>query len=66
MPLRRVDLTCASGIDLVQEKVLKQGDQSNESAKEQEKDQKIADFVRKQYKGQTGKEFPIKEKQQRH
>lgn len=60
-PIEEQELNFVSGIDFVQEKVLKK-DQSNESAKEQQQDQKIADFIRKQYKGQTGKEFPIKEK----
>lgn len=50
------------GIDFVQEKFLKQGDQSNESAAEQAKDEKISDFIRGQYKNQTGKDFPIKDK----
>ena len=52
----------AIGIDYVQEKYLHQGDQSHESAAEQAKDKKIADFIRGQYKDHTGKEFPIKEK----
>lgn len=54
--------SATTGIDYVQEKYLKQGDQSNESAAEQAKDKKIAGFIRDQYKGATGKEFPIKEK----
>ncbi|KAK4213285.1 hypothetical protein QBC37DRAFT_400698 [Rhypophila decipiens] len=45
-------------IDLVQEKVLKQGAQDNESAIEQAKDEKIAGFVREQYKKQFGNDFP--------
>ncbi|KAK2806721.1 hypothetical protein FQN50_005715 [Emmonsiellopsis sp. PD_5] len=51
------------GIDYVQEHVLHQGKQDNESAFEQAKDEKIADFIRGQYKSQTGKEFPVKDKQ---
>ena len=46
----------------MQENYLKGGDQKNESAVEQGKDKKIAGFIRSQYKGATGKEFPIKEK----
>lgn len=45
-------------IDFVQEKVFKQGPQDNESAAEQAKDSAIADFIRDQYKKNTGKEFP--------
>ena len=50
------------GIDYVQEHFLGQGPQNNESAIEQAKDKQIANFIRSQYKGTTGKEFPIKEK----
>ncbi|CCO32257.1 hypothetical protein BN14_12238 [Rhizoctonia solani AG-1 IB] len=49
-------------IDWVQEKYLGQGDQSNESALEQAKDEQISDFIRSQYKGATGKDFPIADK----
>ncbi|KAK6342935.1 hypothetical protein TWF718_008313 [Orbilia javanica] len=45
-------------IDYVQENVFKQGPQDNESAAEQAKDGAIADFIRDQYKKNTGKEFP--------
>ncbi|KAM7200613.1 hypothetical protein V8F33_003818 [Rhypophila sp. PSN 637] len=45
-------------IDLVQENVFKQGPQDNESAIEQAKDEKIAGFVREQYKKQFGNDFP--------
>lgn len=38
------------------------GDQSNESAIEQAKDEQISDFIRGQYKSTTGKEFPVKDK----
>jgi hypothetical protein len=38
------------------------GDQSNESALEQAKDEQISDFIRSQYKGATGKDFPIADK----
>lgn len=47
----------------MQEKVLKQGPQTNESAGEQAKDRFIADQIRSQYKNATGKDFPIKEKE---
>jgi hypothetical protein len=53
------------GIDFVQEKFLGAGDQSNESAVEQAKDEQISDFIRKQYKGTTGKDVPIKDKETR-
>ncbi|KAM0701194.1 hypothetical protein Q7P35_011555 [Cladosporium inversicolor] len=50
------------GIDYVQENFLGQGKQDNESAIEQAKDEQISDFIRGQYKGQTGKDFPIADK----
>lgn len=46
----------------MQEKFLGKGDQSNESAAEQAKDEKISDFIRDQYKKATGSEFPIADK----
>lgn len=49
------------GVDFVQER-LGQGDQSNESAIEQAKDEKISDFIRDKYKSQTGKDVPIQDK----
>ncbi|KAI0427224.1 hypothetical protein F5Y09DRAFT_316768 [Xylaria sp. FL1042] len=51
------------GVDWVQENVLGQGDQSNESAVEQAKDEQISDFVRDQYKKTTGSDFPVKDKE---
>ncbi len=48
----------------MQEKVFKQGPQDNESASEQAKDRLIADQIRKQYHTATGKDFPVKEKQE--
>ncbi|KAK9790486.1 putative DNA damage-responsive protein 48 [Seiridium cardinale] len=51
------------GVDWVQENVLGQGQQSNESAAEQAKDEQISDFIRGQYKGTTGKDMPIKDKE---
>jgi hypothetical protein len=41
------------------------GDQSNESAVEQAKDEQISDFIRGQYKSTTGSDFPIKDKETR-
>lgn len=46
----------------MQENVLKQGPQNNESAFEQAKDEKISDAIRDQYKKATGKDFPIADK----
>jgi hypothetical protein len=54
-----------AGIDFVQEKFLGQGPQDNESAVEQAKDEQISDFIRKQYKSGTGKEFPVADKETR-
>ncbi|KAI0194236.1 hypothetical protein F4808DRAFT_441442 [Astrocystis sublimbata] len=51
------------GVDWVQENVLGQGDQSNESAVEQAKDEQISDFVRDQYKKTTGSDIPIQDKE---
>ncbi|KAI1407695.1 hypothetical protein F5Y13DRAFT_195184 [Hypoxylon sp. FL1857] len=50
------------GVDWVQEHVLGQGDQSNESAVEQAKDEQVSDFIRDQYKKTTGSDFPVKDK----
>lgn len=50
------------GVDWVQENVLKQGPQNNESALEQAKDEQISDFIRSKYKGTTGSDFPIADK----
>jgi len=54
-----------SGIDLFQEKVLGHGQQDNESAVEQAKDEKISDFIRGQFKSTTGKDIPIEDKDTR-
>ncbi|KAK3688300.1 hypothetical protein B0T22DRAFT_149958 [Podospora appendiculata] len=51
------------GVDWVQDKFLKQGAQDNESAAEQAKDEQISDFIRDQYKKNTGKEFPVQDKE---
>ncbi|KAI9704129.1 MAG: hypothetical protein M1836_006990 [Candelina mexicana] len=50
------------GVDYVQEHIMGQGPQNNESAVEQAKDEQISDFIRGQYKSTTGKEFPVKDK----
>ncbi|KAL2281294.1 hypothetical protein FJTKL_11717 [Diaporthe vaccinii] len=50
------------GVDWVQENVLGQGKQDNESAVEQAKDEQISDFIRGQYKNTSGKDFPIADK----
>ncbi|RQM04954.1 hypothetical protein DH86_00003878, partial [Scytalidium sp. 3C] len=50
------------GVDLVQQDVLGQGPQDNESALEQAKDEQISDFIRKEYKSTTGSDIPIKDK----
>ncbi|KAI1463444.1 uncharacterized protein F4812DRAFT_446963 [Daldinia caldariorum] len=50
------------GVDWVQEHILGQGDQSNESAVEQAKDEQISDYIRDQYKKTTGSDLPIKDK----
>ncbi|KAF4470277.1 DNA damage-responsive 48 [Fusarium albosuccineum] len=49
-------------VDFVQEKVLGQGNQGNESAAEQAKDEAISDFIRDKYKDTTGKEFFVADK----
>ncbi|KAH7176359.1 hypothetical protein EDB81DRAFT_772479 [Dactylonectria macrodidyma] len=49
-------------VDYVQENFLGQGNQSNESAAEQAKDEAISDFVRDKYKTTTGKEFFVADK----
>lgn len=53
------------GVDFVQEKVLCQGPQDNESAVEQAKDEQISDFIRGQYKDRTGNDIPIEDKETR-
>ena len=58
-------LSLNTGVDMVQQYGLGQGDQSNESAVEQAKDEQISDFIRKQYKSTTGSNIPIKDKETR-
>lgn len=50
------------GVDWVQEHVFKQGPQTNESALEQAKDERISDTIRDGYKRATGKDVPIADK----
>ncbi|KAL1746537.1 hypothetical protein HDZ31DRAFT_62091 [Schizophyllum fasciatum] len=50
------------GVDWVQEHVLGQGPQTNESALEQAKDEQISDAIRRGYKSTTGRDFPIADK----
>ncbi|KAF4968297.1 hypothetical protein FSARC_4242 [Fusarium sarcochroum] len=49
-------------VDFVQEKVLGQGAQNNESATEQAKDEAVSDFIRDKYKTTTGNEFFVEDK----
>jgi hypothetical protein len=53
------------GIDMVQERILGQGPQDNESAVEQAKDEQISDFIREKYRSTTGSDVPIKDKETR-
>ncbi|KAK3395279.1 hypothetical protein B0H63DRAFT_462959 [Podospora didyma] len=50
------------GVDAVQQYGFKQGDQSNESAVEQAKDEQISDYIRKGYKSATGNDVPVQDK----
>lgn len=49
-------------IDFIQEHVLHQGDQSDESALEQMKDEQISDAIRLAWRETTGHELPVKDK----
>lgn len=51
---------------MFQEKVLKEGDQSNETAVEQAKDEAIAGAIRSKYKDATGSDFPIEDKEKKY
>ncbi|TQW03628.1 hypothetical protein V2A60_008527 [Cordyceps javanica] len=53
-------------VDFVQEKFLGQGQQSNETAAEQAKDEAISDYIRDKYKDTTGSDFPIKDKEKKY
>lgn len=57
------ELITVAGVDMVQQYGMGQGDQSNESAVEQAKDEQISDFIRKQYKSTTGTDFPVEDKE---
>lgn len=48
---------------MVQQYGMGQGDQSNESAVEQAKDEQISDFIRSQYKSKAGSDFPVPDKE---
>jgi len=50
------------GVDLFQQHVLGQGDQSNENAMEQQKDEMISDYARSAYKSATGSDVPVADK----
>ena len=52
----------STGVDMFQEKVMGAGDQSNESAAEQAKDEAISDAIRDRYKSATGSDFPVEDK----
>jgi len=49
-------------VDIFQQYILKEGDQSDESAIEQLKDEQISDAIRMAFKSATGKPLPIKDK----
>jgi hypothetical protein len=53
-------------VDFIQEKFMGQGDQSNESAAEQAKDEAMSDFIRDKYQDTTGSDFPIKDKEKHY
>ncbi|KAF7324656.1 Ribokinase [Mycena kentingensis (nom. inval.)] len=50
-------------VDFVQEHILHQGQQSNETAMEQATDEQISDAIRRGYKDVTGHEFFVKDKE---
>ncbi|KAG8730189.1 hypothetical protein FRC11_007296 [Ceratobasidium sp. 423] len=49
-------------VDWVQEHILGQGPQNNKWTLQQAEDKQISDFIHSQYKGVTGKDFPITDK----
>ena len=51
------------GIDYVEQHEFNEGSQDHESAAEQQKDRRIEQGIRTGYKGATGNDFPIKDKQ---
>ncbi len=56
------DAKWLSAVDWVQEHVLKEGQQSNETAAEEAKDEVISDTIRTEFKKVTGKDFFIPDK----
>lgn len=62
-PFQASLLTASLGVDMVQQYGFGGGDQSNESAVEQAKDEQISDFLRGQYKSKTGSDMPIQDKE---
>jgi hypothetical protein len=52
----------STAVDYVQENVLGQGQQSNETAAEQAKDEAVSDYIRGQYKNTAGTDFPVEDK----
>ena len=60
-----VGLPGPTGIDAVQQYGLGQGDQSNESAIEQAKDEQISDAIRREFNSETGRDIPIQDKETR-
>lgn len=52
----------ALGIDYAQQ-AMGQGDQSNEGAGEQAKDEAMSDAIRDKYTSATGSDMPIKDKE---
>jgi hypothetical protein len=59
-------LTVFQAIDFVQEKVMGQGQQSNETAAEQAKDEAVSDYIRDKYKETTGQEFFVKDQDKKY
>ncbi|TFK21653.1 hypothetical protein FA15DRAFT_707058 [Coprinopsis marcescibilis] len=50
------------GVDFVQERFMGQGQQNNESAMEQAKDEQISDAIRRGFKSTSGRDFPVGDK----
>lgn len=65
LPLDKT-LTVWAAVDFVQENVLGQGQQNNESAAEQAKDEAVSDYIRSTYKGATGQEFIVEDKDKKY
>lgn len=57
---------CLAAVDFVQEKILGQGKQNNESAAEQAKDEAISDYIRDKYNDVTGTDFPVEDKDKKY